>query len=122
MTIAPHELPGGCDRFAAALIARAATRIDGFDEANVLAVRAEGPADLEQRNPHNVGGSCHGGEFAAEAGTLPGWPDAALLPGLYPTGATVHPGGSVSGRPGRNTARRVLTDLGLDPSQVMGAD
>jgi phytoene dehydrogenase-like protein len=120
LTIAPYELPGGRDRFAAALIARAATRVDGFDDGNVLAVRAEGPADLEQRNPHNVGGSCHGGEFAVEAGTLPGWPDAALLPGLYPTGATVHPGGSVSGRPGRNTARRVLTDLGLDPSRVMG--
>ena len=38
----------------------------------------------------------------------------------FVTGATAHPGGSVSGRPGRNAARRVLTDLGLDPLAVMG--
>jgi phytoene dehydrogenase-like protein len=133
LTIAPHRLAGGRDwdterdRFAAALLASAATRVDGLDERNVLAVRPECPTDLERRNPHNVGGSCHGGEFAVadgadRGGTAPGWPDAALLPGLYPTGATVHPGGSVSGRPGRNTARRVLTDLGMDPSRVMGDD
>jgi phytoene dehydrogenase-like protein len=127
LTIAPYQLAGGGDwgaerdRFATALLARAATRVDGLEDANVLAVRAECPVDLERRNPHNVGGSCHGGEFVtSDGGTMPGWPDAALLPGLYPTGATVHPGGSVSGRPGRNTARRVLTDLGMDPSTVMG--
>ena len=34
--------------------------------------------------------------------------------------ACVHPGGSVSGRPGRNAARAVLGSLGLDPLQVMG--
>ena len=48
------------------------------------------------------------------------WPEAALsltdLPGLYLTGSTSHPGGSVSGRPGRNTARTVLADLGLTPT------
>jgi phytoene dehydrogenase-like protein len=127
LTIAPYQLSGGRDwdaerdGFAAALLARAATRIDGLDDANVLAVRAEGPTDLERRNPHNAAGSCHGGEFVLDDGTtVPGWSDTALLPGLYPTGATVHPGGSVSGRPGRNTARRVLTDLGIDPSIVMG--
>ncbi|GAA2113292.1 NAD(P)/FAD-dependent oxidoreductase [Actinomadura alba] len=130
LTIAPYRLAGGRDwgaereRFAAALLARAAARIGGLDDANVLAVRPESPTDLERRNPHNAGGSCHGGEFVVDGGTglLPGWPDAALLPGLYPTGATVHPGGSVSGRPGRNTARRVLTDLGMDPSMVMGGE
>jgi phytoene dehydrogenase-like protein len=137
LTIAPYRLADGRDwsterdRFGAALLARAATRVDGLDDADVLAVAAEGPADLERRNPHNAGGSCHGGEFAADGDApfgqpahhpLPGWSDVALLPGLYPTGATVHPGGSVSGRPGRNTARRVLTDLGLDPAEVMSAD
>lgn len=129
LTIAPYRLAGGRDwsterdRFAAELLAHAARRVEGLDDANVLAVRAESPTDLEHRNPHNVGGSCHGGEFTDDGGmTLPGWSDAALLPGLYPTGATVHPGGSVSGRPGRNTARRVLTDLGMDPAQVMGDD
>ena len=42
------------------------------------------------------------------------------MPGLFLTGASVHPGGSVSGRPGRNAARTVLTSLGLDPQTVMG--
>nr|WP_284288902.1 hypothetical protein [Angustibacter aerolatus] len=40
--------------------------------------------------------------------------------GLFLTGSTSHPGGSVSGRPGRNTARAVLQHLGLDPASVMG--
>jgi phytoene dehydrogenase-like protein len=72
-------------------------------------------------NPFNVGGSCHGGEFVVDGGVLPGWLRYDTdVPGLFVTGATAHPGGSVSGRPGRNAARRVLTDLGLDPLAVMG--
>jgi phytoene dehydrogenase-like protein len=53
---------------------------------------------------------------------MPGW-DSYLtsVAGLYLTGATTHPGGSVSGRPGRNAARAVLIDLGMDPAAVMGA-
>ena len=48
---------------------------------------------------------------------VPGWLDYRTdVPGLYLTGSTSHPGGSVSGRPGRNTARTVLTDLGLTPT------
>jgi phytoene dehydrogenase-like protein len=87
----------------------------------VLAVRGEAPPDLEARNRHNVGGSCHGGEFVTAAGeVLVGWPGYRLLDGLYQTGATAHPGGSVSGRSGRNAARAVLTDLGIDPATVMG--
>lgn len=127
LTIAPRELSGGRswdaerDRFAAALVERAAARVDGLADGDVLAVRAECPLDLERRNPHNVGGSCHGGEFMSDDGSvLVGWPELRLLPGLYQTGATAHPGGSVSGRPGRATARRVLTELGIDPSRVMG--
>ncbi|HEU0194357.1 MAG TPA: NAD(P)/FAD-dependent oxidoreductase [Gaiellales bacterium] len=128
LTIAPYRLADDRDwdaersRFATALLARTAKRVAGLDAANVLAVRPESPVDLERRNPHNVGGSCHGGEFVIDGETVPGWSGAALLPGLYATGATVHPGGSVSGRPGRNTARRVLTDLGIDPSRVMGGE
>ena len=41
------------------------------------------------------------------------------VPGLYQTGATTHPGGSVSGRPGRNSARVMLADLGVDPAGLM---
>jgi phytoene dehydrogenase-like protein len=34
------------------------------------------------------------------------------IDGLYQTGATTHPGGSVSGAPGRNAAVVMLADLG----------
>jgi beta-carotene ketolase (CrtO type) len=37
------------------------------------------------------------------------------LAGLYLTGAGTHPGGGVTGAPGRNTASVVLADLGLVP-------
>jgi phytoene dehydrogenase-like protein len=89
----------------------------------VLAVAAESPVDLARRNPHNVGGSCHGGEFVGSGGEIwRGWPaHRSPVPGLYLTGATTHPGGSVSGRPGRNTARRLLRDLGMAPARVPGA-
>jgi phytoene dehydrogenase-like protein len=35
------------------------------------------------------------------------------VPGLNLTGACTHPGGSVSGAPGRDAARAVLDDRGL---------
>jgi len=38
------------------------------------------------------------------------------IPGLYQTGATTHPGGSVSGAPGRNAAAVILADLGTSLS------
>jgi phytoene dehydrogenase-like protein len=34
------------------------------------------------------------------------------ISGLYQTGATTYPGGSVSGAPGRNAATVMLADLG----------
>jgi phytoene dehydrogenase-like protein len=129
LTVAPYALSDGRDweserdRYAQVLLHHARQRIHGLDDAEVLAVVAEGPRDLERRNRHNVGGSCHGGEFVgADGTTLVGWPDHRLpLPGLYQTGSTAHPGGSVAGRSGRNAARVLLTDLGLDPTTVMAA-
>jgi phytoene dehydrogenase-like protein len=41
------------------------------------------------------------------------------IPGLYQTGATTHPGGSVTGAPGRNAAQVLLTDLGYDWNAVI---
>jgi phytoene dehydrogenase-like protein len=41
------------------------------------------------------------------------------IPGLYQTGGTTHPGGSVTGGPGRNAAIVMLTDLGHDAQTVM---
>jgi phytoene dehydrogenase-like protein len=39
--------------------------------------------------------------------------------GFYLTGSCTHPGGSVSGFPGRNTARVVLADLGFTWDEVL---
>jgi phytoene dehydrogenase-like protein len=92
--------------------------VEGLTKANVLATHIESPLDLERRNPHNYRGSCHGGDQdLAQDGALrpmPGYAGYRLpVPGLYQTGATTHPGGSVTGAPGRNCAQVVLQDLGL---------
>lgn len=93
---------------------------------NVLAKHVESPLDLERRNPHNYRGSCHGGDqdLAQEGALRPllGWAGYRLpVPGLYQTGATTHPGASVTGAPGRNCAQVVLEDLGLSLEQAVAA-
>lgn len=86
---------------------------------HILASHVESPLDLERRNANNYRGSCHGG---ASGPSQNGWfrPSPALngyrtpIPGFYLTGSCTHPGGSVSGYPGRNAARVLLEDLDLD--------
>jgi phytoene dehydrogenase-like protein len=128
LTIAPYERSDGRswaqarDGYAEQLMDLVRARSSGLEASEVLAVRAESPVDVAAHNVHNLGGSCHGGEFALPDGRIiPGWPSyRTSVPGLFVTGATTHPGGSVSGRPGRNAARTVLADLGMDPAAVMG--
>ncbi|RYU08839.1 phytoene desaturase family protein [Nocardioides iriomotensis] len=130
LTIAPYTLADGRDwadakhELGERLIGIVASRAGGLGDGDVLTWRAESPVDVAAHNPHNLGGSCHGGEFhwpGADVDVVAGWPRYTTdLPGLYLTGATTHPGGSVSGRPGRNAARAVLSGLGLDPAKVMG--
>lgn len=84
----------------------------------ILARHVKSPLDLERLNPHNWHGSCHGGaQIPAQAGALrpaAGWAQHRMpIDGLYQTGATTHPGGSVSGGPGRNAAIVILSDLGI---------
>jgi phytoene dehydrogenase-like protein len=128
LTIAPYRRSDGRawaetkDAYAAALVDNVRRRADGLAADDILAIRAESPVDVADHNVHNLGGSCHGGEFLLPDGrVIPGWTSyTTSVPGLFLTGATTHPGGSVSGRPGRNAARAVLTALGLDPATVMG--
>jgi phytoene dehydrogenase-like protein len=138
-TVDPDRAPGGTFKFLTAapmlrdgspwsdadamayarvLLGIARRHVDGLDDDAILAIRPESPTSLAAHNLSNIGGSCHGGEFALDDGTvIPGWLDYRTdVPGLYLTGSTSHPGGSVSGRPGRNTARTVLADLGLAPT------
>jgi len=90
----------------------------------LLARTIESPLDLERMNPHNWHGSCHGGaQNPAQSGAMrpaPGWAQHRMpIPGLYQTGATTHPGGSVTGAPGRNAAMVMLRDFGTSIEEVV---
>ena len=41
------------------------------------------------------------------------------IPGLYQTGSTTHPGGSISAGPGRNAAVVMLKDFGSSLESVL---
>jgi phytoene dehydrogenase-like protein len=128
LTVAPYRRADGRDwaeakdELAEALVKRVGSHAAGLSTGDILALRAESPVDVAAHNPFNVGGSCHGGEFLLPSGAVvPGWTSYRTgVEGLFLTGATSHPGGSVSGRPGRNAARAVLSALGLDPGTVLG--
>jgi phytoene dehydrogenase-like protein len=90
----------------------------------ILARVVESPLDLERMNPHNWHGSCHAGASGpSQSGNMrpmPGWADYRMpISGLYQTGATTAPGGSVTGMPGRNAARVMLQDFGTSIEEIV---
>lgn len=91
----------------------------GFTDDHILAQLVKAPVDFEHSNRHMVHGAFHGGDRGV-AGTgamrpAPGWASHRMpIPGLYQTGGSTHPGGSITGAPGRNAARILLADLGHD--------
>jgi phytoene dehydrogenase-like protein len=90
----------------------------------ILARIVQTPLDIERMNPHNWHGSCHaGGSGPSQSGNMrpmPGWSDYRMpIPGLYQTGATTAPGGSVTGVPGRNAAATMLKDFGTSIEAVV---
>lgn len=125
----PYELGGGAQRWdelkagvSAANLAELRRHAPNLTDEVFLAEQVKSPLDLERMNEHNWHGSCHGGDASpAQSGELrpvPGWASHRMpIAGLYQTGATTHPGGSVSGAPGRNAATVILNDLGLSISQ-----
>lgn len=127
LTIAPMLFDGHewtddeTNSYALNLLAFARRYVQGLNDENILKMRCESPTSIARHNLANIGGSCHGGEFQLDDGSvIPGWREFRTdIAGLYLTGSTSHPGGSVSGRPGRNTARVLLDDLGIDASQFM---
>ena len=79
---------------------------------------------LRSRNPANWRGSCHGGANSPEQSgyfrPVAGWSSYRTpIDGLYQTGACTHPGGSVSGLPGRNCAEVLLRDLGSNLEEAI---
>jgi phytoene dehydrogenase-like protein len=91
----------------------------GFSD-TVLARTVRGPQQTESENPSLVGGDLGGGSMELDQ-QLIFRPAPELcrhrtpLPGLYVTGASVHPGGSVQGMGGRSAARALLADRRLRP-------
>jgi phytoene dehydrogenase-like protein len=121
----PYELAGGAGQWDAlkagvsgANLAELRRYAPNLTDDALLASAVKSPLDLERMNAHNWHGSCHGGDAGpAQSGELrpvPGWASHRMpIPGLYQTGATTHPGGSVSGAPGRNAAMVMLADFGI---------
>jgi phytoene dehydrogenase-like protein len=87
----------------------------------ILARVVESPLGLERQNRHNWRGSCHGGAASPSQSGRFRFPHRTPIAGLYQTGSTTHPGGSVSAGPGRNAAMVMLLDLGLDRGEVFVA-
>ena len=91
----------------------------GFSEV-VLARALRSPRQTEAQNPSLVGGDLGGGTYELDQ-QLIFRPAPELcrhrtpLPGLYVSGASVHPGGSVQGMGGRSAARALLSDRRLRP-------
>ncbi|HXV34096.1 MAG TPA: NAD(P)/FAD-dependent oxidoreductase [Gaiellaceae bacterium] len=85
----------------------------------VLATLVKSPPDLERMNAHNWHGTCHGGDMSPAQSGLLRFAPRTPVEGLYQTGGTTHPGGSVSAAPGRNTAIVLLEDLGTSLEEVV---
>lgn len=89
-----------------------------------LAKFLQSPIDIERMNPAMWRGSVHAGEYGpAQSGDMrpvPGWSEYRMpIAGLYQTGSCTAPGGSVTGKPGRNAAAVILKDFGSSIEQVV---
>jgi phytoene dehydrogenase-like protein len=114
------------DEIAAVHLGHLRRAAPNLTDEKILAQLVVAPPDLERSNPHMWRGTFHGGDRSlAHSGRLrpaPGWAQHRMpIPGLYQTGGTTHPGGSVTGGPGRNAAIVMLSDLGHDPREVMAS-
>ncbi len=107
------------ERHADEMLEYVATAIPNVSSAHIEARIVKSPLDIERWNPHMINGCAHGGDkgvpFSGPLRPVPGWASHTLpIPGLYQTGGTTHPGGSITGSPGRNAAMVMMRDLGLD--------
>ena len=80
----------------------------------ILGKFLESPLDIERMNPAMWHGSAHHGDRRQLQVTTYKTPVA----GLYQTGACTAPGGSITGRPGRNAAEVILKDYGMSIEEV----
>jgi phytoene dehydrogenase-like protein len=128
-----YRLPGGMgswdtvkEEHARRLLGQLRPHAPNLTDETILGHLTKSPADIEQLNLHMINGAFHGGNrgpaFSGALRPVPGWASHRMpIPGLYQTGGSTHPGGSITGAPGRNAATVLLTDLGHDPAEVMSA-
>ena len=114
-------------RYAERQLERLRAFAPGFSEEAILASLVKGPHEIEAANRHMVRGAFHGGDRGlAQSGALrpvPGWGQYRMpIEGLYQTGGTTHPGGSITGAPGRNAAIVVLADRGRALDEVVAGE
>jgi phytoene dehydrogenase-like protein len=131
ITMAPYALDGDPANWDAAkedyadfLVAEFAGLVEGFDPQAVLGRCVHSPLDIERRNPSFYRGAAQGGEMVPDQMGLnrpvTGWAHYRMpVAGLYQTGTSAHPGGPVSGWPGRHAAKAILEDLQIDWRRVM---
>lgn len=106
------------------LVEEYARLVVNYKPGDELARRVFSPLDIERTNPGFYRGGPQGGELLPDQmganRPFKGWADYRLpVPGLYQTGSSTHPGGTVSAWPGRHAARAVLEDLQMDWRTVM---
>jgi phytoene dehydrogenase-like protein len=126
LTHAPYALdgdPANWDRvkadYAAFLVQEYSRLVVDFKPGDELGRHANSPFDIARTNSSFHRGAAQGGEMlpdqAGENRPVKGWANYRMpVAGLYQTGTSVHPGGPVSGWPGRHAARAVLDDLQID--------
>jgi len=132
ITYAPYALDGDPARWDAVkadyadflLKEYAGTIAAGFRPGDELARHVASPLDIERTNASYFRGAAQGGEMVPDQMGLnrpvTGWANYRMpVAGLYQTGTSAHPGGPVSGWPGRLAARAVLEDLNIDWQRVM---
>lgn len=131
LSLAPYEVPEelgdwktGKDQLAHEHLKVLQDCAPNLTDEKILARKAKSPVDIEASNPHMWRGTIHGGDRGLAYGgaqrPVPGWAQHRMpIPGLYQTGATTHPGGSITGGPGRNAATVILDDLGTTIEAVV---
>jgi len=107
------------EQHADAMVEYVSTAVPNITPSNIEARIVKSPLDIERWNPHMINGCAHGGDkgvpFSGPLRPAPGWAAHAMpISGLYQTGGTTHPGGSITGSPGRNAAMVMMKDLGLE--------
>lgn len=92
---------------------------------NIISTHFMTPLDITRYNTALV--NCdiqHIGFWSWQLGgnrPVPGWSQFRTpVPGLYMTGGSTHPGGGVTGGPGRNATQVLMEDLGLDFEALVG--